>query len=138
MSVTTAVAPVGSLLVPFLFGYAAQSGMRYGKEIYNSDVVSEMGKAAEEMERLKLLALNGLENAGLAEAAQKTYVKFWAPVRDSFLLPAGVGGTAFWLGSRSGQVAAYLSTITSKMPITGRYNTIGLAGYSIIFGSGAL
>lgn len=27
----------------------------------------QMGKAAEEMERLKLLALNGLENAGLAE-----------------------------------------------------------------------
>ncbi|KAF4685281.1 hypothetical protein FOZ60_006679 [Perkinsus olseni] len=158
MSATAAAAPVGSLLVPFVFGYAAQSGLRYGREIYSNEMMSEssvirrpfprsvnaiekvwdsgreqMRKATDEMERLKALAREGLENAGLAESVEKNYAKFWPPVRDSLLIPAGVGATAFWTATRSGQLAAYLSTITSKMPITGR-----LTGYSIIFGSGAV
>ncbi|KAF4680653.1 hypothetical protein FOZ63_015993, partial [Perkinsus olseni] len=158
MSATAAAAPVGSLLVPFVFGYAAQSGLRYGREIYSNEMLSEsslirrpfprsvdaiekvwdsgreqMRKAADEVERLKALAREGLENAGLAESVERNYAKFWPPVRDSLLIPAGVGATAFWTATRSGQLAAYLSTITSKMPITGR-----LTGYSIIFGSGAV
>ncbi|KAF4744501.1 hypothetical protein FOZ62_025039, partial [Perkinsus olseni] len=93
----------------------------------------QMRKAADEVERLKALAREGLENAGLAESVERNYAKFWPSVRDSLLIPAGVGATAFWTATRSGQLAAYLSTITSKMPITG-----SLTGYSIIFGSGAV
>ncbi|KAF4755730.1 hypothetical protein FOZ63_011771, partial [Perkinsus olseni] len=80
----------------------------------------QMRKATDEVERLKALAREGLENAGLAESVERNYAKFWPPVRDSLLIPAGVGATAFWTATRSGQLAAYLSTITSKMPITGR------------------
>ncbi|KAF4653399.1 hypothetical protein FOL47_010551, partial [Perkinsus chesapeaki] len=93
----------------------------------------EVRKGSEELERLRMLAREGLENAGLAESVERTYATYWPPMRDSLLVPAGVGAAAFLTATRSGQLAAYLSTITSKMPITGR-----LTGYSIIFGGGAV
>lgn len=61
----------------------------------------------------------------LGENLSKKWRNFGIDNFIIFFTFSGVGGTAFWLGSRSGQLAAYLSTITSKMPITGRYDTSG-------------